>query len=58
MCDVSPECHVLCCWQPMSIRVFALQVNDYNEWDTLAPLFGVPMACVNVGLALKQIYLR
>ncbi|KAF0301610.1 AT-rich interactive domain-containing protein 2 [Amphibalanus amphitrite] len=34
------------------------KVNDYNEWDTLAPLFGMPMACVNVGLALKQIYLR
>ena len=34
------------------------QVNDFNEWDTLAPLFGMPMACVNVGLALKQIYLR
>ncbi|XP_037087884.1 AT-rich interactive domain-containing protein 2-like [Pollicipes pollicipes] len=34
------------------------KVNDYNEWDTLAPLFEMPVACVNVGLALKQIYLR
>lgn len=34
------------------------KVNDFNEWESLVPLFGVPSCCVNAGLALKQLYLR
>ena len=34
------------------------QVADAELWDELLGEFGLPYACTNAGLALRQIYLR